>query len=318
MKFEVSVIIPVFNTERYVEKAISSVLEQPEVVEVVIVNDGSTDNSFQIITKLQAKDSRIKVYHHPNNVNKGRSASRNLGIKKASSKYVAFLDSDDFYLKNRFENDKKVFSEDSSIDGVYNAIGAHFYRASKEFERVALKLTTISEKLKPEELFEELLYYKKGHFSIDGLTLKKSIFDKVEFFNETLLVDEDTHMFLKMALKTKLIGGLLDKPVAMRGVHEANVFNNANLYNKAKVYELLVFWSCKNNISLKRIDALLGKYWMFKLQEGKGVVKYFGCWFYIFFSNKKILFSSLSTKYFPMILLSKRVFSFFYKKIKKN
>lgn len=313
MSFSVSVIIPVFNTERFVEKAITSVLQQPEVVEVVIVNDGSTDNSLKIIKSLQIKDSRVKVYHHPNKKNKGRSASRNLGIKNASSNYIAFLDSDDFYLENRFENDKIIFCKDDSVDGVYNAIGAHFYRASKEFERTALKLTTISEKVAPENLFEELLYYKKGHFSIDGLTLKKSIFDKVGFFNELLLVDEDTHMFLKMALKTKLIGGVLDKPVAMRGVHEANVFNNANLYKKAKVYELLVTWSCKNKMPLKKIDALLNKYWMFILQEGKGLYKYINCWGNIFFKNKRILFSILSVKYFPIIMLRKRIFPFYYK-----
>lgn len=314
MKFRVSVIIPVFNTEDYVEKAINSVLQQPEVAEVVVVNDGSTDKSLQIISKLQDEDARVKIYHHPNNLNKGRSASRNLGIKKASCDYIAFLDSDDYYLKNRFENDKKLFSENKNIDGIYNAIGAHFYRESKEFERTALKLTTINEKVNPEDLFEELLHYKKGHFSIDGLTLEKAIFDKVDYFNESLLVDEDTHMFIKMTLKTRLVGGVLDKPVAMRGVHETNVFNNANLYDKSKVYELLVFWSCKNKISLKKIDALLNKYWTFILQEGKGLAKYMKCWFYVFFSNKRILFSMLSIKYFPLIMLRKRIFPFFYKK----
>ena len=313
MKFEVSVIIPVFNTERFVEKAITSALEQPEVVEVVIVNDGSTDNSFQIIAKLQDKDSRIKVYHHPNNVNKGRSASRNLGIKKASSKFVAFLDSDDFYLKNRFENDKKVFSEDSSIDGVYNAIGAHFYREYKEFERAALKLTTITEAVEPEQLFEVLLNYKKGHFSIDGLTVKKSIFDKVDFFNELLLVDEDTHMFIKMTLKAKLVTGVIDEPVAMRGVHHTNVFNNGELYDKLKVYEMLVFWSHRNKISLKKIEALLKKYWMLSFQEGRGLRQSIISWFFISFSNYRILFSLLSIKYFPIVMRRKSIFPFFYK-----
>ena len=109
MKFLVSVIIPVFNVEQFVEKAIISALQQPEVFEVVVVNDGSTDNSLQIITKLQAEYSRVKLCHHPNLVNKGRSASRNLGIKKAICNYIAFLDADDYYLENRFTNDKIVF-----------------------------------------------------------------------------------------------------------------------------------------------------------------------------------------------------------------
>jgi glycosyltransferase involved in cell wall biosynthesis len=312
MNFKVSVVIPVFNTERFVEKAIVSVLQQPEVVEVIVVDDGSTDKSLEIISKLQAEDARVKIFHHQNKANKGRSASRNLGIKNATSNHIAFLDSDDFYLENRFKNDLKLFSNQNDIDGVYNAIGVHFYRESKEFERTALKLTTITEKIEPEDLFEDLLNYNKGHFSIDGLTLKKSIFDKVDLFDETLLVDEDTHMFLKMALKATLVGGVLDKPVAKRGVHETNVFNNANLYNKAKVYELLVFWSSKNKISLNRIGALLNKYWTLKFQEGKGLINYLNCWLSIFFSNRRILFSTLSIKYFPLVMLRKRIFSFFY------
>ena len=186
MKFRVSVIIPVFNTEAYVEKAITSVLQQPEVVEVVVVNDGSTDNSLQIISKLQNEDARVKIYHHPNNLNKGRSASRNLGIKNAKENYIAFLDADDFYLKNRFKNDKHVFEKHGEIDGVYNAISAYFYRKSNYSEEEKLKLTMVSDTIEPNELFETLLYYKKGHFSIDGLTLKRSIFDKIGYFNEAL------------------------------------------------------------------------------------------------------------------------------------
>ncbi len=313
MKFLVSVIIPVFNTERFVEKAITSALDQPEVVEVIVVNDGSEDSSLHIIEKLQEENDRIKIFHHPNGLNKGRSASRNLGIKKASSNYIAFLDSDDFYLKNRFKNDQKVFAKDHSIDGVYNAIGAHFYRESKEFERSILKLTTITEKVKPEALFEVLLHYKKGHFSIDGLTVKKSVFDKVGFFNELLPVDEDTHMFIKMALKTKLATGVIHEPLAMRGVHDTNVFNNGKLYDKLKVYEKLIFWSCKHKVSLKKIDALLKKYWMLNYQEGKGLKQSIMSWFSIFFSNNRILFSLLSIKYFPIVARRKSIFPFFYK-----
>lgn len=312
MKFLVSVIIPVFNTERFVEKAITSALQQPEVFEVIVVNDGSKDNSLQIIKKLQEEDDRVKIFHHPNGENKGRSASRNLGIKKASSAYVAFLDADDFYLENRFKNDQKVFS-DTTTDGVYNAIGAHFYRKSQEFERTVLKLTTITEDVKPEQLFEVLLYYKKGHFSIDGLTVRKSVFDKVGFFNELLLVDEDTHMFIKMALKSKLVTGVIDKPVAMRGVHDTNVFNKGELYDKLKVYEMLIFWSHRNKISLKKIEALLKKYWMLSFQEGRGLKQSIKSWFFISFSNYRILFSLLSIKYFPIVMRRKSIFPFFYK-----
>ena len=84
MKFSVSVIIPVYNCESFIEKAIESVLLQPEVFEIIVVNDGSTDDSLSLIEALQKEDDRIKIYHHKNAENKGRSATRNLGIQKAT------------------------------------------------------------------------------------------------------------------------------------------------------------------------------------------------------------------------------------------
>ncbi len=77
------------------------------------------------------------------------------------------MDADDFYLPNRFNNDKKIFQENNKIDGVYNAIGAHFYREATIKEQNQLELYySIAENVKPEELFEVLLSGKKGHFQL--------------------------------------------------------------------------------------------------------------------------------------------------------
>ena len=149
----ISVIIPVYNAAAYIEKAVCSALFHAEVKEVVLVNDGSTDNSLAIIQKLQQIDNKIKIYHHKNKSNKGRSASRNLGIKKATQPYIAFLDADDFYLPNRFENDLKVFRDNINCDGVYNAIGVHFYRETNELERHNLEIYSVTEEILPERLF---------------------------------------------------------------------------------------------------------------------------------------------------------------------
>ena len=134
MGFCVSVVIPAYNAERFIEKSIKSALEQPEVSEVLIVDDGSTDNTESILKKLIAQYQKLKVYYHSGKSNKGRSASRNLGILKAKANYIAFLDADDFYLPNRFLNDKKIFAENNTIEGVYNAIGVHFYRKASNKE----------------------------------------------------------------------------------------------------------------------------------------------------------------------------------------
>ena len=91
---KVSIVIPVFNTEKYLARCLNSVLSQsmPDV-EAVCVNDGSTDNSSAILQEYAAKDNRIKVISQEN---KGQSAARNLALRMVSGEYVFFLDSDDF------------------------------------------------------------------------------------------------------------------------------------------------------------------------------------------------------------------------------
>ena len=92
-------------------------------------------------------------------------------------------------MRNRFKNDKFIFKENIEVDGVYNAIGVHFYRESNPLEEEKLRLTTVTEFIEPCELFDALLYYKKGHFSIDGLTVKSSIFDKSGYFGGDDIID---------------------------------------------------------------------------------------------------------------------------------
>ncbi|GAA3621193.1 glycosyltransferase family 2 protein [Flavivirga jejuensis] len=315
MQFSVSVIIPVYNAENFIEKAINSAIEQPEVSEIIVVNDGSTDKTQDILKKLQELNSLIKVYYHKNNSNQGRSSSRNLGIKKATSNYIAFLDADDFYLPNRFVNDKKVFINNNKTDGVYNAIGAHFYRNTTKLEKEKLKLTTVNKRIKPEALFDALLFGTNGHFSIDGLTVKKSVFDTIGYFTESMLISEDTELIFKMALKCELESGIINEPVAIRGVHEANVFNQENLYEKYRVnmYESLFFWGNKKKVPLQSIDKLLNVLWLLKYKQKQRLHSYIGYWAFIFINNPKSLFSILSVKYFPIIRLRQKLFPFLYK-----
>lgn len=100
----VSVIIPVYNTEKYIEQTIQSVLTQTlQDFEIIILNDGSTDSSEKIIQQLQKEDNRI-IYIAKSN--SGVSDTRNIGIGKATGKYIAFLDADDIWKPNNLE--KKI------------------------------------------------------------------------------------------------------------------------------------------------------------------------------------------------------------------
>lgn len=97
----ISIIIPVYNTERYLEKCIESILSQSyKNLEIILINDGSTDTSALICDLLCNRDNRIKVIHKTNG---GVSSARNEGLKYASGDYIGFVDSDDWINKDYFE-----------------------------------------------------------------------------------------------------------------------------------------------------------------------------------------------------------------------
>jgi glycosyltransferase involved in cell wall biosynthesis len=111
-----SVVIPVYNTQMYIEKCLDSLVNQTiDDIEIICINDGSTDNSFAILQRYQDTDKRIKII---NQNNEGLSSARNVGIEHAKGKYITFVDSDDFIELNAYENSLSYF-DDSTVDLVY-------------------------------------------------------------------------------------------------------------------------------------------------------------------------------------------------------
>lgn len=314
MPLLISVVIPAYNVEKFIVKAIESALKQAEVLEVIVVNDGSTDRTLSIVQELQINEARIKIFQHNEGKNKGRSASRNLGIKNSKAPFIAFLDADDFYLDHRFECDKQILEADPQIEGVYNAVGFHYYRQASQHETDQNKLNTLREKLEPEQLFDALITSHYGYLHLNGITIKKTILEAIGYFNESLVVAEDTDLLLKMALKAKLLPGVLDHAMALRGVHETNVFNNENLYKiyNIKLYESVLIWSFKNEIDFKKIDTILHWLWVFVYRQKNSLTKDSILWVKLFFPNPKILFSILTIKYFPIVRRRKELFPFLY------
>ena len=113
---KISIIVPVYNVERYLGKCINSILNQTFAdFELILVDDGSTDRSGYICDDYKKKDNRIKVIHKENG---GLSSARNAGLDIAKEKYIGFVDSDDFINKNMYEflyKDIKVNNSDIAI-----------------------------------------------------------------------------------------------------------------------------------------------------------------------------------------------------------
>lgn len=140
-KVDISIIVPIYNAEKYINKCVDSLLNQTkEEIELILINDGSTDNTDSILKEY--KDKRIKYFK---NKNQGIGKTRNFGIDKAKGKYLMFIDSDDYIEKDACE---KLFSkaENSKLDLVI----CNFYKVydNGEIEDIVLpnfKSTTLKD-----------------------------------------------------------------------------------------------------------------------------------------------------------------------------
>jgi len=111
----VSVIIPVYNSKATLGRAVMSVVNEPQVSEILIIDDGSTDGSFQIAEDFSGKYAKIRFLHHPNRENKGAAASRNLGLSHATSDWVQFLDADDELLNGKLSAQINLISSELAL-----------------------------------------------------------------------------------------------------------------------------------------------------------------------------------------------------------
>lgn len=179
----ISVIIPVYNVEKYLNKCIDSVIKQDyKNIEILIVNDGSTDNSKEIGTYYEKKDERIKLI---NIENSGVSNARNIGIRSANGKYITFIDSDDYVEKDYVSELYKMCTKnkaDISICGIQSY--------APKYEKILKKNKTINKLLTTEEAIVAMLDERLYYANVWAKMYKISILKNVEF-DVNLKIGED-------------------------------------------------------------------------------------------------------------------------------
>ena len=160
-----SVIIPTFNQAEFLNKAIKSVLEQTYAsLELIVVDDGSTDNSVSIIDSFVKKDRRVKPIYLNNNY--GRSYARNQAIDKSIGRYVAFIDADDIWYKSKLEKQSQLLNDaDHEFVGV--CTGYSIFSNYKDLEKYDRIIS-----LGVNKLFSEDLRY------VNPIALSTAIIDK--------------------------------------------------------------------------------------------------------------------------------------------
>lgn len=135
-KIKVSVIVPVYNAQDYLEQCIVSILAQTlQEIEVICVDDSSTDRSLEILKKYEKEDSRVRVLTQPNS---GAGAARNRGLSQASGEYLSFLDADDFFEPDMLELAYAKAKEDRADMVVFKS--DQYHTDSDQFVQVAWTL----------------------------------------------------------------------------------------------------------------------------------------------------------------------------------
>lgn len=223
--FKVSVIIPVFNLSKYLSEAVVSAVNLAEVGEVIIVEDGSSDDSLSVCNGLGAQYDKVKVLQHPNGENRGVSASRNLGITKASCEYIAFLDADDCYLPHRFRKDIAVFTLNPQADAAYSCTILEEDQNDKENKRYGVKYdprTKLEENVTPLEFYAWKLRNRLVLYHTDSITLKKDFLIQHKCFDIRLRLHQDSELWNRLMRRGNFYAAEWENPVAIVRRHPGN------------------------------------------------------------------------------------------------
>ena len=220
----ISVIMPVYNAELYVKEAIESILSQTyKDFEFIIINDGSTDQSFNIIQDFAKKDNRIKIITRKN---QGLIYSLNEGIKKAQGKYIARMDADDISLPERLEKQLEFMEKNTNIGicGTWIEVFGENLIAKK------WKLSCSDKRLKAELLFSSCF----AHPSV--MIRKNLLIENNLSYNKDFLHVEDFKLWVDLAELTELAN--VDKILLKYRIVETSVTRVAD-QNSEQRYQVL-------------------------------------------------------------------------------
>ncbi len=193
----VSVIIPAYNSEKFIEAAINSVLAQSyQNFEIIVVDDSSNDNTKRIVETISQKDKRVAIHKIPHS---GRpSVTRNYGIKKAQGSLIAFLDSDDLWSKEKLEKQIKLINTNPELIFVYSMsiTFGDVNLLSRQYELLPLPIRAVKTK-------EDLL--KIGNtIPLSSVLVRSDILEEIGRFDEDPeLQIEDYDLWIRLSQKGK-------------------------------------------------------------------------------------------------------------------
>ncbi|KKU90602.1 MAG: Glycosyl transferase family 2 [Microgenomates group bacterium GW2011_GWA1_48_10] len=239
----VSVIVPAYNAEKFIGEAIQSALAQTyKNLEVIVGDDGSTDRTAEIVKALTRKDARVRYACQKN---QGQSAARNLAIREAKGRYIAFLDADDLFLPEKLDAQVGFLEAHPDCGVSYSKI-YHFFDDRKN------ELYYFVVDHPSGNLFGELL--RKNFINPLAVLLRKELLDRYGAFEPSFRRVDEQYLWLKLS-HNNVRFCYLDKPFGLYRIHRKSLSNEAAYFKETE----------------ERFLALLGKVrsWMTAEEQNK-------------------------------------------------
>lgn len=237
---KVSIIIPLYNAEKYIEQTLCSALEQTYFnTEIIIVDDGSDDNSMKLVNKMVNQGAKIKIFKQEN---KGACAARNLGITKSTGEFIQFLDADDILHPRKIEHQITLLNENNK-----NAIAlSSLYKFKNSIDEGVPANQEIYKNYDSPIEFLTDSWEGKGKGQTSLWLCHREIIEKAGYWDESLKLNQDGEFFCRVLLNAGSIKFSKGSVVYYRT-------DSSNSVSKGKSYEkahslLHSYISYKNNV----------------------------------------------------------------------
>jgi len=259
----ISIIVPVYNVEKFLSQCIESIINQTyHNLEIILINDGSTDDSGKICDEYAMKDKRIKVIHQENS---GVSNARNRGLDVASGEYIAFVDADDWIAEDMYEYMlKKAKKSNAEIVKCLQTIV--YSNQNIQDNLIQNEILIDMKKDRTRMISQVIVNGKMPSFSL--MLIKKDVIDNLRFDTE-LIIGEDLLFVMNLYLSVHSMIWC-DKYFYYYRIHENSATNSAEknkkmLLNLLKLYAKIKNLFINKNIYDSELKEGLGNYIFFRL-----------------------------------------------------
>ena len=239
---KITVIIPTYNAEHLLKRSVDSILAQTYTdLEIILVDDKSTDKTAEVIKDCERKDSRIRSIFLEKNSG-GPATPKTIGVKNAESELIAFLDQDDEWLPEKLERQYEYLL--SHKDAVL--VGTTCLNVNASGEKTRLPISTNTEKI----LTECIVH------SSSSVLMRKSIFTELGYFDPNFTMSDDWDLWIRIFLAGYRLD-FIDEPLFLRHIHENNVTVTSSAEKRLKNYEYLVQ---KHQVEFKKRPEVYSKW----------------------------------------------------------